>query len=80
MLEHDVDRIDLLKIDAEGAEMPRSGRHPCVRLAAHPADSAVEAHGEDCAERVRVFLEGKGYRLSVDPPDLIGFQMLYARR
>jgi FkbM family methyltransferase len=84
MREHGIDRIDLLKIDAEGAELPvlegiDEDDWPRIRQV------TLEAHGEELADRVRALLEGKGFDVSVEEDDpsvsvVMGFRMLYARR
>jgi hypothetical protein len=84
MREHGIDRIDLLKIDAEGAELPvlegiDEDDWPRIRQV------TLEAHGEELADRVRALLEGKGFDVNVEEDDpsvsvVMGFRMLYARR
>lgn len=84
MREHGIDRIDLLKVDAEGAEWPvlqgiDEADWPRIR------QLVLEVHGAELADRIRALLESKGYEVSVDRddwklPELMGFGLLYARR
>jgi hypothetical protein len=84
MRDHDVDRIDLLKVDAEGAEWPvlqgiEETDWPRIR------QLVLEVHGEELAKRICALLEEKGYEVHVDNdgwrvPELMGFKLVYARR
>jgi FkbM family methyltransferase len=84
MREHGIERVDLLKIDAEGAEWPtlrgiEASDWPRIH------QLVLEVHGEALTERIRMFLSDKGYTVAVDSdgwclPELMGFRMLYARR
>jgi hypothetical protein len=82
--EHGIERIDLLKIDAEGAEWDilegiDDGDWPRIR------QLAMEVHGTELTERIRALLAGKGYEVAVERNDwrlheLMGVRMLYAHR
>jgi hypothetical protein len=84
MREHDIDRIDLLKVDAEGAELAvlqgiDDDNWPRIR------QLSVEVHVTALYEPVRALLEAKGFDVVVDQddwqlPELLGFKNLYARR
>jgi hypothetical protein len=84
MQEHGVDRIDLLKIDAEGAEWEvlqgiEETDWPRIR------QLALEVHIAELVDRIGTFLEGKGYEVAVDTDDwrvleLQGIRNVYARR
>jgi FkbM family methyltransferase len=84
MRQHGIDRIDLLKIDAEGAEWEvlqgiDESDWPRIR------QLTVEVHVTHLVDRTRAFLEDKGYEVIVDRDDwqlgeVLGFQELYARR
>jgi hypothetical protein len=84
MREHGIDRVDLLKVDAEGAEWPvlqgiGADDWPRIR------QLSLEVHGEDLARRIQTFLQDKEYEVVVERsdwrlPDMLGFRMVYARR
>jgi FkbM family methyltransferase len=84
MREHGIEQIDLLKVDAEGAEWEvlqgiDESDWPRIR------QLTVEIHVAQLVDRVRAFLEEKGYEVTVDHDDwqlgeLLGFRNLYAHR
>jgi FkbM family methyltransferase len=85
MREYGIDRVDLVKIDAEGAEW-------AILQGIEPSDwprirqLALEVHDIDGrVERMRGLLEERGYEVTVPAPagsllELAGVRMLYARR
>ena len=84
MREYGIEHIDLLKIDAEGAEWQ-------VLQGVDEADwlrirqLVLEVHGREPMERIRALLEGLGFVVTVDRaewqvPGLMGFGLLYAHR
>jgi FkbM family methyltransferase len=85
MREHDIEQVDLMKIDVEGAEWAvlqgiEASDWPRIR------QLALEVHDvEGRVERTRALLEDKGYTVVVEHNDwrtheLQGIRMLYARR
>ncbi len=84
MREHNIDRIDLLKIDVEGAEWAvLQGIEEPDWPRIHQL--TVEVHVTGLVDRIRRLLEEKGYVVTVDRddwllPHLLGFRYLYARR
>jgi 31-O-methyltransferase len=85
MRAHDIDRVDLVKIDVEGAEWAvlqgiDEDDWPRIR------QLALEVHDVDGrVDRMRALLEEKGYEVVVEKDDqrlleLQGIRMFYARR
>ncbi len=84
MRTYDIDRIDLLKVDVEGAEYEvlegiEDADWPRIRQV------ALEVHVDGDEHRVRSFLEGKGFDVAVEEDDrrlleLMGMRLVYARR
>jgi hypothetical protein len=85
MRDHGVEGVDLLKIDAEGAEWAvlqgiEASDWPRIR------QFAIEVHDvEGRVDRIRALLEHKGYEVVVEHSDwelleLLGLRMVYARR
>jgi FkbM family methyltransferase len=84
MREHGIECVDLLKIDAEGAEWAilqgiETDDWPRIR------QLTVDVHVTEFVDRIQALLEEKGYKVTVDEddwrlPDLLGFRNVYARR
>jgi FkbM family methyltransferase len=79
-----IERVDLLKVDAEGAEWEvlqgiEDQDWPRIR------QLTVEVHVSELVDRIRSLLEEKRYEVVVEHerwqlPDLLGFRTVYARR
>ena len=85
MREHDVGRIDLLKIDAEGCELEvldGLAEEDWSKI----RQAVLEVHDVDGrVDRMRTLFESKGFSTAVDQDDwatgrLAGLYLLYARR